>query len=153
MKSFITFTVLALIIGLISPNAGLAKSPVPQLNLSNSGLALRGYDPVAYFTLGKPTKGKRDISVKNSGGTYYFASQNNKDRFLQNPTKFLPQYGGYCAYGTAVKNKVDGDPRIWHIVNGKLYFNITRSVDRTWKRNTNGYIKKANRNWPKLKNR
>ena len=145
--------VFACVLSIFAAGAVFAKSPIPSLNLSNSGLALRGYDPVAYFNSNKPIRGKSSISTKNAGATYYFSSEANKKQFLKNPRKYLPAYGGYCAYGTAVGAKVDGDPNIWHIVNGRLYLNITRPIDRTWKRNRAGYIKKANSIWPKLRNR
>lgn len=144
---------LAVLIGLVFITFALAKSPIPSLNLSNAGLALRGYDPVAYFNVGKPVRGKRTIATKNGGARYQFSSEENKQEFLLNPGKYLPEYGGYCAYGTAVNNKVDGDPKVWRIVDGKLYLNINRSVERTWKRDTKGYIRKANKNWPRLRNR
>jgi len=143
----------AFMLSIFATTAVFAKTPIPSLNLSSSGLALRGYDPVAYFKSNKPIKGKSSISTKNAGATYYFSSAANKELFLQNPTKYLPAYGGYCAYGTAVGAKVDGDPNIWHIVNGKLYLNITRPIDRTWNRDRAGYIKDANRQWPKLRNK
>lgn len=130
-----------------------AKSPVPDLNLSRAGLALRGYDPVAYFTVGKPTKGLKSISAKHAGGIYYFSSDENQKLFVRNPKKYLPAYGGYCAYGTATGVKVDGHPRIWHIVNNQLFLNITPSVDRTWQKRTGTYIKRANKNWPKIRNK
>jgi len=139
-------------VGVFWNSTSEAKSPVPSLNLSQSGLALRGYDPVAYFNAGKPVKGKSSISVSNAGATYRFSSQANKDLFLQNPTKYLPAYGGYCAYGTAVGAKVDGDPKVWSVVNGRLYLNINRSVDRTWKKAKGTYIRQANKAWPGLKN-
>lgn len=142
---------LALVFALVF--SAQAKSPVPDLNLSRSGLALRGYDPVAYFTAGKPTKGLKSISTKHAGGIYYFSSDKNRKLFVQNPKKFLPAYGGYCAYGTATGVKVDGHPRIWHIVNNQLYLNITPSIDRTWQKRTGTYIKRANNNWPKIRSK
>jgi YHS domain-containing protein len=125
---------------------------VHELNLSRSGLALRGIDPVSYFTAGAPQKGQKDISLSHKGGTYRFTSAANKALFKKNPDKYLPAFGGYCAYGTALNTKVDGDPYIWHIVDDQLYLNITRSVDRVWQRNVPKYIKDANRNWPRIKN-
>ncbi len=144
---------LALLVALVLVSGAFAKSPIPSLNLSNAGLALRGYDPVAYFEVGKPVRGKRDISVSNGGARYLFSSTANKEQFLLDPDKYLPEYGGYCAYGTAVNNKVDGDPKVWRIVGGKLYLNINRSVERTWRKDPKGYIRKANRNWPRLRDR
>ena len=124
---------------------------IPELNLSRSGLALRGVDVVSYFVAGEPQKGSKDITVDHKGGTYRFTSQANKELFLSNPDKYLPAYGGYCSYGTAVNAKVDGDPYIWHIIDDRLYLNITRSVDRVWRRDISGYIKQADVNWPKIK--
>lgn len=124
---------------------------VHELNLSRSGLALRGVDPVSYFTAGKPLKGDKGITLSHKGGTYRFTSEANKALFVKDPDKYLPAFGGYCAYGTAVNAKVDGDPYIWHIVDDQLYLNITRSVDRVWQRNIPKYIKDANKNWPRIK--
>ena len=142
---------LALVFVQLQP--GVAASPVPSLNLSKSGLTLRGYDPVADFKAGKPVKGDASITVKNAGAEYRFSSQENKALFVANPAKYLPEYGGFCAYGAAVNYKVDGDPKVWNIVDGKLYLNINRSVDKTWSSDKKSYIKKANRNWTKLKDR
>ena len=124
---------------------------LPELNLSNSGLALRGYDPVAYFTEGEPREGNAELAVSYKGGTYHFASQEHQDLFVANPDKYLPAYGGYCAYGTAVGVKVDGDPSLWTIVDGRLYLNINRGVDRTWRRDKANFISQADANWPGLK--
>ena len=123
----------------------------PELNLSWTGLVLRGYDPVAYFTVGEPVKGKRSLSVEHAGGTYRFSSEETQELFLADPEKYLPAYGGYCAHGTAQNTKVGGDPRIWHIVDGRLYLNITRDVDRIWQQDIAGYIADADRNWPSIK--
>ena len=142
-----------LVLGLAAAAAPLPvfAQNVPELNLSRSGLALRGVDVVSYFVAGEPQKGREEFSVSHAGGTYWFTSQVNKDLFLSNPDKYLPAYGGYCSYGTAVNAKVDGDPYIWHIIDGRLYLNITRSVDRVWRRDIPGYINQADRNWPKIK--
>lgn len=137
----------------VQMQSATAASPVPSLNLSKSGLALRGYDPVAYFNAGKPVKGDASITVKNGGAEYRFSSQENKELFIANPGKYLPEFGGFCAYGAAVNYKVDGDPSVWNIVDGKLYLNINRSVNKTWRGDRQTYISKANKNWTKLKDR
>lgn len=129
----------------------LLAQTVPELNLSRSGLALRGVDVVSYFTNGNPSEGRKEISLLHEGGTYRFATQSNKQLFESDPNKFLPAYGGYCAYGTATNTKVDGDPYIWHIVENRLYLNITRSVDRVWRRDIPRYIADADVNWPRIK--
>ncbi len=131
---------------------GAFAMDVPELNLSSSGLALRGIDPTSYFNSGKPLEGDPSITVEHKGGTYRFASEKARAAFLQSPDFYLPQYGGYCAYGTAVGSKVDGDPYRWNIVDDKLYLNINRPVDLLWKTNKSGYIADANKNWPGLKN-
>ena len=122
-----------------------------DLNLSWTGLALRGVDPVSYFKNGGPKEGSRDISVDYKGGTYRFLSAENKELFEKNPEAYLPAYGGFCAYGTAVNAKVDGDPNIWHIVDNRLYLNINHSIDKEWQTNVPGYIADANKNWKHLK--
>ncbi|MEP6064368.1 MAG: YHS domain-containing (seleno)protein [Paracoccaceae bacterium] len=122
-----------------------------DLNLSWTGLALRGVDPVSYFVNGGPKKGSRDFSVEYKGGTYRFLSAKNQKLFEKNPEAYLPAYGGFCAYGTAVNAKVDGDPYIWHIVDNQLYLNINRSIDKEWQTNVPGYIADANKNWKHLK--
>ena len=137
----------------LGDQSAMAKTPVPSLNLSQSGLALRGYDPVAYFTAGKPVKGSTDITLRHGGGTYHFSTEQNRNAFQSNPAKYLPQYGGFCSYGAAANYKVDGDPKVWNIVDGKLYLNINKSIDRSWDRRRGFYIKKANSNWPKIKDR
>lgn len=124
---------------------------VPELNLSRSGLAVRGVDVVSYFNAGAPQAGSKAFSLVHAGGTYRFTSQANKEQFQANPDKYLPAYGGYCAYGTAVNAKVDGDPDLWHIIDDRLYLNITRAVDRIWRRDIPGYIRQADKNWPKIK--
>lgn len=148
----IQLLITALFMALVMPLAVGAQN-LPELNLSKSGLALRGVDPVSYFTAGKPVKGSAEISTQHEGGTYHFASEQSKATFLSDPAKYLPAFGGYCAYGTAVGAKVDGNPNHWNIVEGQLYLNITHSVDRTWKRNTPKYIAQAEQNWPDLKSK
>ena len=149
----VPFMAAFLMLASMDAQTAFAKTPVASLNLSSAGLALRGYDPVAYFQAGKPVKGSKDISLIHSGGTYYFSSDANRASFQSNPGKYLPQYGGFCSYGAASNYKVDGDPKVWNIVDGKLYLNINKSVDRSWDRRQGFYIKKANKNWTKIKDR
>ncbi len=123
----------------------------PEVNLDRAGLALRGFDPVAYFTDGKPSAGKAEITAVHDGATYRFASVANRDAFVAAPEKFLPQYGGYCAYASALGKKADGDPAIWKIVDGKLYLNYNRSIGERWGADVPGYIEKGDRAWPQIK--
>ncbi len=150
-----TFIILAasLLVVALPQSPVLAKSPVAELNLSSAGLALRGYDPVAYFKSGKPKIGKKAITAIHGGGTYRFSSEANREAFLAEPAKYLPQYGGFCAYGTAANYKVDGDPNVWKIVDNKLYLNINKSVGRSWESRQDHYIRKADKVWPKIRSK
>ena len=150
MWNTVKSVVSALFVSLILSLPALAQN-IPELNLSRSGLALRGVDPVSYFTAGEPQKGSRSITTEHAGGTYRFVSEESRKQFLRDPDKYPPKYGGYCAYGTAVGAKVEGDPYLWSIVDGELYLNINRSVDRLWKTNIPGFIEQADDNWPGLK--
>lgn len=123
----------------------------PELNLDRAGLALRGFDPVAYFTDGQPRPGKAEISAVHDGATYRFATAANHAAFVAAPEKFLPQYGGYCAYASALGKKADGDPAVWKIVDGKLYLNINRSIGERWSADMPGFIGKADQAWPQIK--
>lgn len=119
----------------------------PPINLERSGLAIQGYDPVAYHTLGKPTKGTAEFTVAHDGATYRFASAEHKALFEQEPGKYAPQYGGYCAWAVAHGYTAAIDPRAWHIVDGKLYLNYNASVAKDWSADTPRYIKSGNANW------
>ena len=128
--------------------AGAAAAQKPEVFVDSGG-AIRGYDPVAYFTSGKPVKGSKEFTTQWRGATWYFASAENRDRFAQAPEKYAPQYGGYCAYGVSQGYTVSIDPAAWTVVDGKLYLNYSASVRRTWEKDIPGYIRKADANWPK----
>lgn len=120
---------------------------VEEVNIKN-GYAVHGYDVVAYFTQSKPTKGNDQFTLEYQGATYRFASADNRDRFAADPAKFAPQYGGFCAFGTSVGRKFDGDPNVWRIVDGKLYLNLNKKVQQRWLTDTPGFIRGADHNWP-----
>ena len=123
---------------------------VNPVNSSFFGGAIKGYDPVAYFTEGKPVKGKSAYQHKWMGATWSFASAENRDLFQKNPEKYAPQYGGYCAYAVSQGGTANGDPHVWKIVDGKLYLNLNSNIQKIWEKDIPGYIKKANQNWPKI---
>jgi len=104
---------------------------------------------VAYFTEGKPVKGSAQHTHQWNGATWRFASATNRDAFAASPEKYAPQYGGYCAYGVAGGYTVSTVPEAWSVVEGKLYLNYSRGVQDSWRKDTSGYIRKANANWPK----
>lgn len=134
-----------------SPALAFDPAATSPVNVDKSGLAIRGYDPVAYFTVGKPTKGNVSFSASHKGATYHFASAANRDAFVKEPEKYAPQFGGFCAMGTALERKFDGDPNLWRIVDGKLFLNVAEPAHKRWQSDIPGYIKQANQNWPKIR--
>jgi YHS domain-containing protein len=116
----------------------------------HNGIAIRGYDTVAYFTQSKPVEGNDEFSTKWSDAIWKFSSQEHLDLFAANPEKYAPQYGGYCAYGVAQKNLVKIEPDQWTIIDDKLYLNFNKKLNKAWKKNTSGYIKTANGLFEKL---
>jgi YHS domain-containing protein len=114
------------------------------------GVALRGYDPVAYFKVDKPVKGSAEYKAEFKGSSFYFASSGNRDAFVADPAKYAPQYGGFCAFGTAGGYKAAIDPDAFTIVDGKLYLNYNSAVQRQWSADIPGFIAKADKNWPEV---
>lgn len=131
---------------LLTPQALAQKA---QVYADRSG-AIRGHDPVAYFTEGGPVKGSRAFSYRWRDATWYFANAANRDAFAAAPEKFAPRYGGYCAYGVANGYAVSVDPAAWSIVDGKLYLNYSLNVRESWKKDIPGFIRKADGNWPRV---
>ena len=112
------------------------------------GLALRGYDPVAYVETERPTPGDPAHAFTYQGSKFLFASAANRAKFAAAPDKYAPQFGGFCALGTANGYKVATEPDAFKVVGGKLYLNYNRKVLDIWSKDTTGYIAKANENWP-----
>jgi hypothetical protein len=132
-----------------------AQAGVPgstsEINTDEQGLALRGYDPVAYFDSGKPTRGLQTLSASFGGARYLFASAAHRDQFLGDPTKYVPEFGGFCALGTAFGEKVDTDPETGQVVDGKLYLNNGPKALALFNQDPSGTIVKADTNWPVVK--
>jgi YHS domain-containing protein len=126
-------------------------APSVEVNTDAMGLMIRGYDPVAYFTEGRPVPGNPDISVEYGGAKYLFWSEANRDAFKADPEKYVPQYGGYCAFGVFEGKKFDIDPASWRIVDGKLYFNLNPVVLEIWSKDINKYLQESEKNWPKIR--
>jgi len=150
---FLVIVAAAMVCGAALPAAAQSAPQAAHFNIDKKGLLLRGYDPVAYFTTGAPVKGEAQWTVTHKGATLYFASAANRDAFMKTPDKYLPAYGGFCAYGVASGAKVDGDPTVWKIVDGRLYLNINKSIGRTFAADPATYIRRAEQNWPKLKDK
>ena len=118
---------------------------------SPGGKAIKGYDPVAFFTNSKPVMGADSLSFSWKGATWQFANRQNLQRFKATPEKYAPQYGGYCAYGTSQGHKAPTEVDTWTILNGKLYFNYNQKVKEMWVKDEPGYIQKADKQWPEIK--
>jgi hypothetical protein len=112
-------------------------------------VAIKGYDTVAYFKVGKAVKGNEAISFQWHDMTWHFLSKENRDLFATRPENYAPQYDGYCAWAMSEGRKAQTDPEIWKIVSGKLYLNCSRSAYEKWSRDIPGNIKKADTNWLK----
>lgn len=121
------------------------------MTLAGAPLAIHGYDPVAFFTEGKAQLGDARHSVAHEGAAYRFVSEANRRKFERSPNRFLPQFGGFCAYGVALGAKFDGDPRLFAIVDGKLYFNLNPEIQTAWEEDRAGNIRKADETWPGIR--
>jgi YHS domain-containing protein len=145
LRCFVTACLLSLLLAGVSS----ADPPIPAVNIEN-GWAIKGYDPVSYFTTGKPTPGLAQFTTTYKGAIYRFASAENRARFIAAPEKFVPQYGGYCAYAIALNKIADIDPDEWAIVNDKLYLNNGFFAQTLWSLDKSGNISKGDQNWPLL---
>ena len=126
-------------------------SPAP-VNLSQGDIAIKGHDPVAYFTQSAAVPGSPEFTASHDGATYRFASAENRDTFLADPARYAPAYGGFCAFGASYGAKIDIDPTAFAVVNGRLYLNVSRRVNRRWSRDRANLITQADANWPRIKN-
>lgn len=116
-----------------------------------SNKAVNGYDTVAYFTQGKAVKGNPKFKYKYMDVQWYFSSEEHLELFKNNPDKYRPQYGGFCAWAVGEKKqKAPGDPGYWKIVDNRLYLNYDASVQKKWQDDIPGFIRKADRNWPEM---
>ncbi len=142
------FTLLTLLF-VASASLSAQKSEV----FNGSGKAIKGYDAVAYFTESKPRQGNTQFVYSWKGSDWHFVSARNLQIFKENPEKYAPQYGGYCAYGMAKGYKAPTEADAWTIVNGKLYLNYNKDVQKLWNVKQAEFVKTADKNWPGIKNK
>ena len=129
--------------------ASVANQTVDRRSfLRGSGLAIGGYDPVAYFTQGKPVKGKSAHKVMWKGAVWTFASAAHREAFEADPRRYAPQFGGYCAYAVSRGYTAKTDPKAWKVHEGRLYLNYSTQVRTLWSRDIPGNIALARGNWP-----
>lgn len=146
MQPHPTLAFLVIVFCLLSPLPSRAGEFFGQ-----NGVAINGYDPVAYFTEMKPVKGSDQYRAQYQGSVFLFASAENRDEFAANPGKFAPQYGGFCAYGMAKGYKAATDPAAFTVVGDKLYLNYNGTVRALWVLDIPSYVKKADQNWPDVR--
>lgn len=134
--------------GLVAENGVLGGKTL--VNVDCDGVALGGYDPVSYFTDGKPVKGDETIEGTYNGALYHFVSQGHRATFEINPTKYAPAYGGYCGYAASLGKVRPANPLVWSIVDGQLIVQHTQGAADLWAKDVSGNKMKADKYWPLL---
>ncbi len=142
--ALIVLTAVVATVTQVASGGGTSSNPAV---FSTSAGAIRGYDTVAYFTKGSAVKGDRTYTYSWNGADWYFASQENRDLFREDPERYAPQYGGYCAYAMSKGSYASTSPKAWTINEEKLYLNNSRAVRKTWSKDIPVFIERANRNW------
>ncbi|PWE29853.1 YHS domain protein [Maritimibacter sp. 55A14] len=146
----VTVTVAALVAGSALFREGFQELP-PMPVFAIEGLAIRGTDPVAYFTEGRTVPGDAAFAMKWNGATWRFASAGNRDAFAVDPERFAPRYGGFCAWAVAEKGKLySTQPRNWSIVENRLYLNFNDEIQHRWQGDIPGFIARADIRWPEI---
>lgn len=149
---------LGVVLGALALSTSLSATAAPPINtLGKTGLfsgpsdaAIVGYDPVAYFTVGKPVQGKDAFTTEWNGAKWKFSSAENLALFKGNPEKYAPQYGGYCAHGVAKDGLVSIEPDKFAVRDGKLYLNYNADVQERWLKDPDGFIKQADQKFESL---
>ena len=144
-RLFLSLSAAAFLAGTIGTlPAHAAQPPV----FATNGVAIHGYDPVAYFTMSKPVEGDAAITSVLEGATFRFANAEHKALFDADPKKYAPKYGGYCAYAVSKGATATTVPEAWSIHGDRLYLNYSTGVRRTWLKDVPGNIQSADANWP-----
>lgn len=120
------------------------------VNIDKTGLGLKGYDPVAYFTENRPVKGDPQFVSTYNGVRYQFASAADKNAFDANPSKYEPQFGGFCAYAASEGHTAKIEPDAFEVLNGRLLLQYDRDIRERFDKEPQGRLKKADSNWPAI---
>lgn len=136
---------LLLLLLIATPMFGQNKT---LLNLDKQGIAIQGYDPVAFFTQNRPVKGRPEFESKYNGARYLFASAEDKSTFDANPAKYEPQFGGFCAYAASKNRTAPVKIEAFQIVNGRLLMQYDLDIRKEFNKDTQGNLRKADNNWP-----
>ncbi|NRF37660.1 YHS domain-containing (seleno)protein [Pedobacter foliorum] len=154
MKRLLVYLMLSTL--LISNGFTQSTHSKQKINLDKSGLAIEGYDPVAYFRSGKAIPGKKEFAIAADGVMYRFSNAEHRELFKADPGKYQPQYGGWCAYAMGAKGElVSVDPETFKVLNGKLYLFYNKFFNNTlkeWNKAEQSLKMKADQNWSKFDN-
>lgn len=146
LRTFISAVTALLLLSLVLPAFAEAKE---EIYTNWRGLAIKGYDPVAFFSDGAPVEGSKEYELTWKEAKWRFASAEHLDLFEADPERYAPQYGGYCAWAVAQGTTASVDPKnAWDIVGGKLYLNYSKEIQSQWAEDIPGNIAKADANWP-----
>jgi YHS domain-containing protein len=141
---------LTLALALVPFGAQPARAAEPPVFVDGDGLAIRGYDPVAYFEEARPVRGRDEWNFRWRGAVWRFASEEHRDAFRAAPERFAPEYGGFCAYAMSLGKRAAIDPEAWDVVDGRLYLNYSPGVRRDWLKKRDERIERADRNWARM---
>jgi YHS domain-containing protein len=145
-------TYLILLLILMASGAALTSScsrtsGFEAIDKTGDGMALRGFDAVAYFTIEKAVEGSPKHEFFWNGAKWLFSNAENLEKFKQNPESFAPQFGGYCSYAVSQGYTADGDPNEWKVVDGKLYLNYNHEAKEAWDKEQDKLIEQGKKNW------
>lgn len=142
------FLLATFFIGIVIVFAACGRTEgVAAVNKAGDGLALRGYDAVAYFAIENAVKGDAKYEYAWNGARWLFSSAENLQKFKLDPAAYAPQYGGYCSYAVSHGYTADGDPEAWKIVDGKLYLNYNEKAKAAWESEQERNIDQGDKNW------
>jgi YHS domain-containing protein len=141
------YAFLTVLVAIATP--GWAQNPAESFNTSD-GLAIGGYDPVAYFTLDQAVPGDPSITVEYNGVAYRFSTEEHRDLFAANPEQYAPAYGGWCAWAVSRNSLADIDPRAYTVHEGRLYLNYSQILNVRFRLGLEANIERAESNWPSL---
>ncbi len=145
LRAYVLLAVLA-----AGGSAPLTAQEKVLVNTDKSGLALKGYDPVSYFEGGGPKQGTAEFAATHQRATYRFVSAANRDRFVADPSRYAPQFGGYCGWAASRNYLAPGDPLAYAVMEGRLILQYSQDVLKRWRQDPAGRLKLADQNWPGL---
>jgi len=143
MRTFLAVTVVIVSFAALAPAGEV-------VNIDKNGLALQGYDPVAYFTDSKPAKGSPDFTASYKGATYQFVSGEHREMFNQVPAKYEPQFGGFCGFAASMNKLAPIEPENFQVLHDRLILLHNKKSSDMWSKDPEGNLKKADANWPTL---